>query len=130
MVLLTLQTMSVNKLEPSELELACSIVETVIALNDSKLKVLGVQINFFNVDFVVTEEKSKMAIDLCMPIHSVASLYLMNLANVFKAYHNHLVEKNIRSNVTDELEKFIATANKRLNKGDDTEERDLTANDD
>lgn len=65
-----------------------------------------------------------------MPVYSLSSFYVVNLANIVGVYYDQLVAGRDESNLRQELQKFVESANTRLNCGDDKEEIELTEKDD
>ena len=65
-----------------------------------------------------------------MPVYSLSSFFVVNLANIVGVYYDQLVVGKNESNLKQELQQFVEKANKRLNSGDDKEEIELTEKDD
>ena len=65
-----------------------------------------------------------------MPVYSLSSFFVVNLANIVGFYYDQLVAGRGESNLRQELQEFVEKANTRLNSGDDKEEIELTEKDD
>ena len=126
-VLFALYALPIKKIELKDLELACSILETILALNDGKLTKTN-QCLYLSKEFIVDAVTEK--IEVLMPVYSLSSFFVVNLANIVGVYYDQLVSGRCESKLRQELQEFVEKANTRLNSGDDKKEIELTEKDD
>lgn len=124
MALTALNGLSLKKLTTPDIELAASIVESILMIEEG-IYLLSIYLNY-RTDYIEGDKSER--IDVFMPTTSLASLFIVSLSKIFGILFDAMTSSGQRASLgfRRELEGFIRVANKELNKGRDSEDRAIT----
>ena len=113
MALTALNGLSLKKLTTPDIELAASIVESILMIEEG-IYLLSIYLNY-RTDYIEGDKSER--IDVFMPTTSLASLFIVSLSKIFGILYDAMTSSGQRASLgfRRELEGFIRVANKELN---------------
>ena len=124
MALTALHGLSLKKLTTPDIELAASIVESILMIEEGIYLIL-IYLNY-RTDYIEGDKSER--VDVFMPTTSLASFFIVSLSKIFGILFDALTSSGQRTSLgfRRELDAFVRSANKELNAGRADEERAIT----